>query len=151
MPTGGGKSLCYQLPALALDGLTLVVSPLIALMKDQVDQLLARGVPVTFINSTLPVQEQYDRLDRVAAGEFRLAYVVPERFRSPRFLEAVRAVGLKLLAVDEAHCISQWGHDFRPDYARLGYFRRMLGNPTTIALTATATDTSAATSSNTWP
>ena len=140
MPTGGGKSLCYQLPALALDGLTLVVSPLIALMKDQVDQLQAHGLPVTFINSTLPVEEQYNRLDRVAAGEFRLAYVVPERFRSSRFLEAVRAVGLKLLAVDEAHCISQWGHDFRPDYARLGYFRRMLGNPPTIALTATATD-----------
>src|SRR5208283_666943 len=140
MPTGGGKSLCYQLPALALDGLTLVVSPLIALMKDQVDQLQARGFPVTFINSTLPVEEQHDRLDRVAAGEFRLAYVVPERFRSSRFLEAVREVGLKLLAVDEAHCISQWGHDFRPDYARLGYFRRILGNPTTIALTATATD-----------
>jgi len=140
MPTGGGKSLCYQLPAIALDGLTLVVSPLIALMKDQVDQLHARGFPVTFINSTLPVEEQHDRLDRVAAGEFRLAYVVPERFRSSRFLEAVRAVGLKLLAVDEAHCISQWGHDFRPDYARLGFFRRILGNPTTIALTATATD-----------
>ena len=84
--------------------------------------------------------EQYDRLDRMAAGEFRLVYVVPERFRSARFLEAVRAVGLKLLAVDEAHCISEWGHDFRPDYARLGYFRRLLGNPTTIALTATATD-----------
>ena len=140
MPTGGGKSLCYQLPALALDGLTLVVSPLIALMKDQVDQLQARGIPVTFINSTLPLAEQYDRLDRVAAGEFRLVYVVPERFRSSRFLEAVRAVKLKLLAVDEAHCISQWGHDFRPDYARLGHFRRLLGNPTTIALTATATD-----------
>jgi ATP-dependent DNA helicase RecQ len=140
MPTGGGKSLCYQLPALAVQGLTLVVSPLIALMKDQVDQLQARGIPVTFINSTLPVEEQYDRLDRVAAGEFRLAYVVPERFRSPRFLEAVRAVGVKLLAVDEAHCVSQWGHDFRPDYARLGHFRKLLGNPTTIALTATATD-----------
>jgi ATP-dependent DNA helicase RecQ len=140
MPTGGGKSLCYQLPALALDGLTLVVSPLIALMKDQVDQLLARGFPVTFINSTLPVEEQHDRLDRVAAGEFRMAYVVPERFRSSRFLEAVRTLGIKLLAVDEAHCISQWGHDFRPDYARLGYFRKTLGNPPTIALTATATD-----------
>ena len=123
-----------------LDGLTLVVSPLIALMKDQVDQLHALGLPVSFINSTLPAAEQQDRLDRMAAGEFRLVYVVPERFRSGRFLEAVRAVGIKLLAVDEAHCISEWGHDFRPDYARLGYFRRLLGNPTTIALTATATD-----------
>jgi ATP-dependent DNA helicase RecQ len=140
MPTGGGKSLCYQLPALALDGLTLVVSPLIALMKDQVDQLHALGLSVSFINSTLAVAEQYERLDRMAAGEFRLVYVVPERFRSGRFLEAVRAVGIKLLAVDEAHCISEWGHDFRPDYARLGYFRHLLGNPTTIALTATATD-----------
>ena len=140
MPTGGGKSLCYQLPALALDGLTLVVSPLIALMKDQVDQLQALGLPVSFINSTLSTAEQYDRLDRMAAGNFRLVYVVPERFRSGRFLDAVRTAGVKLLAVDEAHCISQWGHDFRPDYARLGYFRRLLGNPTTIALTATATD-----------
>ena len=140
MPTGGGKSLCYQLPALAVDGLTLVVSPLIALMKDQVDQLHARGIPVTFINSTLPVAEQYERLDRMAAGEFRLVYVVPERFRSTRFVEAVKAIKLKLLAIDEAHCASQWGHDFRPDYAKLGYFRRQLGNPTTIALTATATD-----------
>ncbi|MGD0900530.1 MAG: RecQ family ATP-dependent DNA helicase, partial [Thermoguttaceae bacterium] len=140
MPTGGGKSLCYQLPALALDGLTLVVSPLIALMKDQVDQLQARGLPVSFINSTLSVAEQYARLDQMAAGQFRLMYVVPERFRSGRFLEAVAAAKLALLAVDEAHCISEWGHDFRPDYARLGYFRRKLGNPTTIALTATATD-----------
>jgi ATP-dependent DNA helicase RecQ len=140
MPTGGGKSLCYQLPALALDGLTLVVSPLIALMKDQVDQLHALGLPVSFINSTLSAAEQNDRLDRMAAGEFRLLYVVPERFRSGRFLDAVRAAGVKLLAVDEAHCISEWGHDFRPDYARLGHFRRLLGNPTTIALTATATD-----------
>ncbi len=140
MPTGGGKSLCYQLPAVAIDGLTLVVSPLIALMKDQVDQLQKLGLPVSFINSTLPAAEQYDRLNRMAAGEFQLVYVVPERFRSGRFLDAVRAVGIKLLAIDEAHCVSEWGHDFRPDYARLGYFRRILGNPTTIALTATATD-----------
>ena len=140
MPTGGGKSLCYQLPAIALDGLTLVVSPLIALMKDQVDQLQSLGLSVSFINSTLPMAEQSARLERIAAGEFRLVYVVPERFRSGRFCDAVRAVGIKLLAVDEAHCISEWGHDFRPDYARLGYFRRLLGNPTTIALTATATD-----------
>ena len=109
MPTGGGKSLCYQLPALALDGLTLVVSPLIALMKDQVDQLQALGLPVSFINSTLSMAEQYDRLDRMAAGEFRLVYVVPERFRSGRFLDSVRAVGVKLLAVDEAHCIANGG------------------------------------------
>ncbi|MBN1908623.1 MAG: RecQ family ATP-dependent DNA helicase [Pirellulales bacterium] len=141
MPTGGGKSLCYQLPALVGEGLTLVVSPLIALMKDQVDQLQSLGIPVTFINSTLSVAEQHDRLERIARGEFRLAYVVPERFRSTRFLEAVRAVKLKLLAVDEAHCISEWGHDFRPDYARLGHFRHRLGRPPTIALTATATDT----------
>ena len=140
MPTGGGKSLCYQLPAIVLDGLTLVVSPLIALMKDQVDQLHELGLPVSFINSTLSLSEQSARLEQLAAGAFRLVYVVPERFRSGRFLDAVRAVGLKLLAVDEAHCISEWGHDFRPDYARLGYFRRMLGNPPTIALTATATD-----------
>ena len=140
MPTGGGKSLCYQLPAVMSEGLTLVVSPLIALMKDQVDQLQELGLSVSFINSTLSMAEQYARLDLMAAGKFRLVYVVPERFRSGRFLEAVRAVGLKLLAVDEAHCISEWGHDFRPDYARLGYFRKLLGNPTTIALTATATD-----------
>jgi ATP-dependent DNA helicase RecQ len=140
MPTGGGKSLCYQLPAIVLDGLTLVVSPLIALMKDQVDQLHELGLPVSFINSTLSLSEQSARLEQLAAGAFRLVYVVPERFRSGRFLDAVRAVGLKLLAVDEAHCISEWGHDFRPDYARLGFFRRMLGNPPTIALTATATD-----------
>jgi ATP-dependent DNA helicase RecQ len=141
MPTGGGKSLCYQLPALAVPGLTLVVSPLIALMKDQVDQLQSLNIAVSYINSTLSMAEQYERLDRMAAGEYRLLYVVPERFRSQRFMEMLRRANLKLLAIDEAHCISEWGHDFRPDYARLGQFRRQLGNPTTIALTATATDT----------
>ncbi|MEX0676739.1 MAG: RecQ family ATP-dependent DNA helicase [Pirellulales bacterium] len=140
MPTGGGKSLCYQLPAIAQPGVTLVVSPLIALMKDQVDALLARRLPATFINSTLTPDEQGERLERMAAGEYKLVYVVPERFRSPRFLEAVRQSDVRLLAVDEAHCISEWGHDFRPDYARLGRFRALLGNPPTIALTATATD-----------
>ena len=102
MPTGGGKSLCYQLPAVVGDGLTLVVSPLIALMKDQVDQLTRLGLPVSFINSTLSTAEQHARLQRMAAGQYCLVYVVPERFRSGRFLEAVRAVGLRLLAVDEA-------------------------------------------------
>ncbi|HWC89893.1 MAG TPA: ATP-dependent DNA helicase RecQ, partial [Pirellulales bacterium] len=140
MPTGGGKSLCYQLPAIARPGLTLVVSPLIALMKDQVDQLQALGLRATFVNSTLSPAEQQARLQQLSQGAYDLMYVVPERFRSPRFVEAVRAAGLQLLAIDEAHCISEWGHDFRPDYARLGRFRRLLGDPPTIALTATATD-----------
>ena len=139
MPTGGGKSLCYQLPAVARDGVTIVVSPLIALMKDQVDGMQALGVKATLINSTLHVAEQHQRMAQMAAGEYRLVYVAPERLRSPHFLEAVSRTPVRLLAVDEAHCISQWGHDFRPDYARLGEFRRRLGNPPTIALTATAT------------
>ncbi|HZZ73827.1 MAG TPA: RecQ family ATP-dependent DNA helicase [Pirellulales bacterium] len=139
MPTGGGKSLCYQLPALLGEGVTLVVSPLIALMKDQVDSLVELGIRATFINSTLTPDEQSERLAGIAAGEFELVYVVPERFRSSRFLESLRSTKIKLLAIDEAHCISEWGHDFRPDYARLGQFRAQLGQPPTIALTATAT------------
>ncbi len=140
MPTGGGKSLCYQLPALVHPGLTLVISPLIALMKDQVDTLQAKGVKATFINSTLSPEETTARLEGMVAGEYKLVYVVPERFRSSRFVEATRRSNLRLLAVDEAHCVSEWGHDFRPDYARLGRFRAQLDNPPTIALTATATD-----------
>lgn len=140
MPTGGGKSLCYQLPALALPGVTLVVSPLIALMKDQVDSLRALGIPVSFINGTLSPEEQSDRMARMEAGEFRLMYVVPERFRSSRFVAAAKRTNISLLAIDEAHCVSQWGHDFRPDYAKLGKFRAIIGNPPTVALTATATD-----------
>jgi len=139
MPTGGGKSLCYQLPALAIEGVTLVVSPLIALMKDQVDGLLELGLRATLVNSTLDYDEQRRRLAAMAAGEYDLVYVVPERFRSRRFVEAAGEARVGLLAIDEAHCISQWGHDFRPDYARLGQFRKRLGSPTTIALTATAT------------
>jgi ATP-dependent DNA helicase RecQ len=139
MPTGGGKSLCYQLPAVLRDGVTLVVSPLIALMKDQVDSLQAIGVPATFINSALTHSEQNARLQRMSEGEFDLVYIAPERLRNPQFLDALRGTTVELLAVDEAHCISEWGHDFRPDYARLGQFRERLGFPPTIALTATAT------------
>ncbi len=139
MPTGGGKSLCYQLPAVALGGLTLVISPLIALMKDQVDALSELGIPATFINSSIPLEEQRQRIDRMVGGDYRLVYLAPERLRSAGFLRAMAHTSIKLLAVDEAHCISQWGHDFRPDYARLGRFRERLGNPQTVALTATAT------------
>ena len=139
MPTGGGKSLCYQLPSLVRPGMTIVVSPLIALMKDQVDGLERRGISATLINSSLSLQEQSERLDQVASGKFSMVYVAPERLRNPRFLDAIRATPVQLLAIDEAHCISEWGHDFRPDYHRLGKFREALGNVQTIALTATAT------------
>jgi ATP-dependent DNA helicase RecQ len=140
MPTGGGKSLCYQLPALAREGTTIVVSPLIALMKDQVDALQRLGIPAKLINSTLTASEQDDVMAQMAAGKLKLVYVAPERLRNGRFLEAVGTAGVTLLAIDEAHCVSEWGHDFRPDYARLGRFRkRYLGGVQTIALTATAT------------
>lgn len=139
MPTGSGKSLCYQLPAMMLNGATLVVSPLIALMKDQVDALKARDLPATFINSSLPEREQWSRIDGLRRGEFKLVYVAPERFRSSRFLSALQSVSISLFAVDEAHCISTWGHDFRPDYLRLKQVIRTLRGTQTIALTATAT------------
>ena len=151
MPTGHGKSVCFQIPAVcfaeeAAEGaatkrapLTLVLSPLIALMKDQVDALNAKGISATFINSSLTRKERESRYEAIAGGKHCLLYVTPERFRKPEFLDVIARRSICLLAVDEAHCISEWGHDFRPDYTRLAEFRQLLGNPLTMALTATAT------------
>ena len=139
MPTGGGKSLCFQLPALLLPGVTLVVSPLIALMKDQVDALQARGLPAGLLNSSQTLEQQKATLDAMRRRDLKLVYVAPERFRSKSFLSALPKDAIDLFAIDEAHCLSQWGHDFRPDYLRLGKARKALGNPPCIALTATAT------------
>lgn len=158
MPTGGGKSLCFQIPAClhnlqwnarsasgntapntARKPLTLVLSPLVALMKDQVDALQSKGIDATTINSIVSRPQRLARYQALSNGDFCMAYVTPERFRKAAFLEAIAQRHVHLLAVDEAHCISEWGHDFRPDYSRVGEIRQSLGNPTTIALTATAT------------
>jgi ATP-dependent DNA helicase RecQ len=139
LPTGGGKSLCYQVPALMLPKLTVVISPLISLMKDQVDALTARGLPATFVNSTLTSSQVSDRLARAIRGDVKLLYVAPERFDFGTTAERLRDAGVSLLAVDEAHCISEWGHDFRPSYLRIATVRGKLGWPPTVALTATAT------------
>lgn len=150
-PTGSGKSLCYMVPAIvlaqqstALEGgdrhvVTVVISPLIALMKDQVDALRKKGVAASFINSSLGRAERDKRYQSLSAGEYQLIYVTPERFRKPEFRDALAGLRIALLAVDEAHCVSEWGHDFRPDYTRIDTFRKFMGNPKTIALTATAT------------
>src|SRR5438094_1213078 len=139
LPTGGGKSLCYQVPALMLPKLTVVISPLISLMKDQVDALTARGLPATFVNSTLTSSQISDRLARAIRGDIKLLYVAPERFDFGTTAERLRDAGVSPLAVDEAHCISEWGHDFRPSYLRIATVREKLGWPATVALTATAT------------
>ena len=138
LPTGGGKSLCYQVPAMLLPGLTIVVSPLISLMLDQVRALRAKGVPAAFVNSALSAGESSEVLSRAERNELKMLYVAPERFESGDVAERLRA-RVSALAVDEAHCISHWGHDFRPSYRRLTEVRRRLGWPPTIALTATAT------------
>src|SRR3569833_3275796 len=139
LPTGGGKSLCYQVPALMLPKLTVVISPLISLMKDQVDALTARGLPATFVNSTLTSSQVSDRLARAMRGDVKLLYVAPERFDNNTTTERQHDAGVSLLAVDEAHCISEWGHDFRPSYLRISPVREKLGNPPPVALPATAT------------
>lgn len=153
LPTGGGKSICFQIPAIlmgpaestqrgqvaARPPLTVVLSPLISLMKDQVDRLVARGISATYINSSLDRQQRELRYERLHTGQYDLLYVTPERFRKAEFVEALSARQVVLLAIDEAHCISQWGHDFRPDYSGVARLRELMGNPTTLCLTATAT------------
>ena len=139
MPTGGGKSLCYQIPSMIFDGLTVVVSPLIALMKDQVEQLRAYGVPALFLNSSLGPQEYQENMDYVKRGEVKLLYVAPETLLTPRILSLLSGLKVDCLTIDEAHCISEWGHDFRPEYRRLVQIRKQFPNAVCLALTATAT------------
>lgn len=141
MPTGGGKSLCYQIPALVFGGLTVVVSPLISLMKDQVDQLLANGVAAACLNSTQTREQQQEVMAGCRSGQIRLLYIAPERLMMDNFIDQISHWHLSMVAVDEAHCISQWGHDFRPEYAALGQLRQRLPTVPFIALTATADDT----------
>lgn len=139
LPTGGGKSLIFQLPALILEGITIVISPLIALMKDQVDSLDRVGIPATFINSSISTQETTNRLEVLRKGRYKIVYIAPERFYNQEFLRELKSIKVSLFAIDEAHCVSQWGHDFRPSYLRLKDAIKLVGSPTVVALTATAT------------
>ena len=139
MPTGGGKSLCYQIPSLLFDGLTVVVSPLISLMKDQVEQLRAFGVPALFLNSSLAPQEYQENMDYIKRGEVKLLYVAPETLLTARILSLLSSLQVDCITIDEAHCISEWGHDFRPEYRQIVEIRKRFPNAVCLALTATAT------------
>lgn len=140
MPTGGGKSICYQVPALVMEGTVLVVSPLISLMKDQVDALHQIGIPAAYINSTLSTEEYFGTVENALEGMYRLLYVAPERFESPSFIQQIGKMDIPMIAIDEAHCISQWGHDFRPSYRMLSKVISSFDRkPVVLALTATAT------------
>ena len=143
MPTGGGKSLCYQIPALIFPGLTVVVSPLIALMKDQVEQLHEAGVPALFLNSSLSPDEYAANMEAVRAGKTKLLYVAPETLLTTRLFNLLHSLPLDCLTIDEAHCISEWGHDFRPEYRQLAEVRPHFPKAVCLALTATATPTRA--------
>jgi ATP-dependent DNA helicase RecQ len=138
MPTGGGKSLCYQIPALLRPGTAIVVSPLIALMQDQVDALREAGVAAAYLNSSLAAEDQREVERRLLAGELKLLYVAPERLLTPRFLGLLECIDVGLFAIDEAHCVSQWGHDFRPEYRELSVLQQRFPQIPRIALTATA-------------
>lgn len=140
MPTGAGKSLLYQLPAMIFEGVVLVVSPLISLMKDQVDSLIKKGIQAAYINSTLAPDRKRRVINNMKLGVYDLIYISPERLAIPEFQNDLRSTPIAMIAVDEAHCISQWGHDFRPDYLRIIEIRKLLGNPQTVAFTATATE-----------
>lgn len=140
MPTGAGKSVCYQVPSLLFAGVTLVISPLISLMKDQVDGMAASGIPATFINSSLPVAEVSRRLEQAGDGRFKLVYVAPERLETHEFQALAGVLDISFVAIDEAHCVSQWGHDFRPSYRKIAQFiGSMARRPVLGAFTATAT------------
>ncbi len=140
MPTGRGKSLCYQLPALMMPGITIVISPLISLMKDQVDSLMEKGIPASFISSALSDHEVEQRISKMKDGSYKIVYIAPERFHSDAFAAALKNIRVSFIAVDEAHCISQWGHNFRPAYLKIKDLIRTVGNPVVAAFTATANE-----------